>query len=64
MDFSNEFSSESSSSSGLEDGREEFQVKDVVGMIQPYSFEPVEETDSEGDDMLIDHESYTEGECL
>ena len=37
------------SSSGLEDSGENIQIEEDFGMIQPYVFQPVEETDSESD---------------
>ena len=50
MDYSNESSSVGSSSNesnyGLEDIGEDFNVEGNVNIIQPYAFEPVEETDS------------------
>ncbi|XP_028410285.1 uncharacterized protein LOC114532897 [Dendronephthya gigantea] len=61
MDISNGSSSENSLSSGSEDSRDEFQVEDHEGIIQPYAFEPVEETDSESDNMAIDDESSQSG---
>ena len=51
MDSSNESSSVGSSSNesnyDLEDNGEDFNVEGDVNIIQPYAFEPVEETDSE-----------------
>ena len=61
MDVSNGSSSENTSNSGSEDSREAFQLEDYEGMIQPYAFEPVEETDSEADNMAIDDESSHSG---
>lgn len=65
MEYSNESSSDSSSSSGLEDSGEDINVEGEVNMIQPYAFEPVEETDSDDDvdeEMPIEDESNSESE--
>ena len=53
MDYSNESSSVGSSSNesnyDLEDSGEDFNADGDVNIIQPYVFEPVEETDSDDD---------------
>ena len=53
MHYSNESSSVGSSSNesnhDLEDSGEDFDVEGDVNIIQPYAFEPVEETDSDDD---------------
>ena len=66
MDYSNESSSVGSSSNesnyDLEDNGEDFNVEGDVNIIQPYAFEPVEETDSDDDveeEMAEDESSST-----
>ena len=63
MDYSNESLSVGSSSSesnyDLEDTREDFNVEWDVNIIQPYVFEPVEETDSDDD---VEDESSSNSE--
>ena len=63
MDYSNESSSVGSSSNesnyDLEDSGEDFNVEGDVNIIQPYAFEPVEETDS-GDDVEDESSSKSE----
>ena len=63
MDYSNESSSVGSSSNesnyDLEDSGEDFNVEGDVNIIQPYAFEPVEETDA-GDDVEDESSSKSE----
>ena len=63
MDYSNESSSVGSSSNesnyDLENTGEDFNVEGDVNIIQPYAFEPVEETDSDDD---VEDESSSNSE--
>ena len=63
MDYSNESSSVGSSSNesnyDLEDSGEDFNVEGDVNIIQPYAFEPVEETDYDDD---VEDESSSNSE--
>ena len=62
MDYSNESSSVGSSSNesnyDLEDSGEDFNVEGDINIIQPYAFEPVEETDSD-DELSSNSENAT-----
>ena len=64
MDYSNESSSVGSSNYDLEDSGEDFNVERDVNIIQPYAFEPVEETDSDDDveEEMAEDESSSKSE--